>query len=58
MGVAGTLLENVERIPKFIIDTISNKPTSGIYELKLMLSLPEGWSEAMNYALERARRKF
>ncbi|WP_200894034.1 hypothetical protein [Xanthomonas sp. MUS 060] len=38
LGVAGAFLDNAEKIPKFLSDTIAQKPTSGTYELTLTQS--------------------
>lgn len=58
VGVAGSFLDQVERIPKFITETVDPRPTSGTYELVITVTLPDGWSEAVHLALKRARAKF
>ena len=58
VGVAGTLIEHAEKIPKFLTDTIAPKPASGKYELVLTISLPDGWSDAVHAALVRAKHAF
>lgn len=57
MGVTVGLLEHVERIPNFLLETISSKPTSGEYELVLKMELPDGLAEAVSEAIEQARHQ-
>ena len=57
IGVTVGLLEHVERIPNFLLETISGKPTSGQFELVLNMDLPEGWAEAVSEAIEQARQE-
>jgi hypothetical protein len=58
VGVAGTFLDRAEKIPKFLTETIAPKPTSGSYVLELTIQLPDGWSDAVNEAMKRAKRAF
>ena len=58
VGVTGTFLDHAEKIPKFLTETIAQKPVSGSYELKLTVSLPDGWVDAVNAAMRRAKRIF
>lgn len=57
IGVTVGLLEHVERIPNFLLETISAKPTSGQFELLLKIELPEGWAEEVSEAIEQARQR-
>lgn len=56
VGVAGALIDQAERIPGFLTDTLASRPTSGSYELVLTGSLPDGWVDAVNAAMRRAVR--
>lgn len=58
IGVAGTILENAEKIPKFLVDTFASKPVSGAFNLVLTLSLPDGWVDSVESALTRASGLF
>lgn len=58
VGVAGSVIEQAEKIPKFLTETIATKPTVGEYNLVLTVSLPGGWVEDVNAALKRAVRAF
>lgn len=58
VGVAGKFLDHAEKIPKFLTETIAPKPTSGSYVLELTISLPDGWVDAVDAAMERAKRAF
>lgn len=58
-GITATLLDQVEKMPKFLVDTISSKPTSGIYELIIKLTPPDDeWSDKFYQALKQAKEKF
>lgn len=55
IGVAGTLIENAEKIPEFLTETIAPRPESGEFKLSLTISTPDGWSDAVSAAMERVR---
>lgn len=57
-GVTLELIQHVEKIPVFLVDTIASKPTSGSHELVLTIALPDGWAEAVQGALERAQAAY
>lgn len=54
-GIAGTFLDQAEKIPKFLSDTIEQKPAAGTYELNLKFELPEDWAESIAAAVARAK---
>ncbi|MEJ2801999.1 HNH endonuclease [Comamonadaceae bacterium PP-2] len=54
IGVAGFMLDQAEKVPKFLNETINEKPTSGHYRLTIEVKLPDGWVEAVQAAFERA----
>jgi len=54
IGIAGGLIEHSAKVPKFLMDTIADSPTSGIFELQLTITLPDGWSDKLNEAIKRA----
>lgn len=58
VGVAGAFLNQAEKIPQFLTDTIASKPTSGNHELILTITLPDGWVDAVYAAMKRARSAF
>lgn len=58
VGISGTLLDQIEKIPKFLVDTCSSKPTSGNYQLFIKITLPDGWSDKVIQAMNQALRKF
>jgi hypothetical protein len=58
VGVTGAFLDHAEKIPKFLMETIAPKPTSGRYVLELIISLPDGWVDEVNAAMKRAARAF
>jgi hypothetical protein len=52
IGAAGRIIEEAAKLPAFLSETLAGSP-SGKYHLNLTLDLPEGWSEAVEAALER-----
>lgn len=56
VGVAGALIDQAEKIPGFLTETLASMPASGNYELVLTVSLPDGWVDAVNAAMRRAVR--
>lgn len=54
-GVTLRLIEQIEKIPVFLFETIESKPTSGSYKIVLTITLPEGWSEEVDLALKSAQ---
>ena len=54
MGIAGGLIDEAAKVPAFLASNIGDKPKPGKYELMLTLSLPEGWNDAVESALQRA----
>ncbi|MNJ44026.1 hypothetical protein D3C77_390590 [compost metagenome] len=56
IGVAGDLIEQTAKIPKFLTESLAPRPTSGTYEMSLTIALPDGWEKKAAAALERAKR--
>lgn len=58
IGVAGSVIEQTAKIPKFLTGMIASRPTSGTYELILIIELPEGWADKVATALKSVERSF
>ncbi|MBD8560867.1 HNH endonuclease [Pseudomonas fluorescens] len=58
IGVAGDVIEQTAKIPKFLTDMVAPRPTSGTYELELIIGLPDGWEDRVDAAFKRAERAF
>lgn len=58
VGVAGEIIEQTAKIPKFLTEMIAPQPTSGTYRLVLTIALPDGWAERVSAAMNRAERSF
>lgn len=58
IGVAGDIIEQTAKIPKFLTETFASKPTSGAYNLELTIELPTGWENSVHVALKRAQQAF
>ncbi|MDN3224810.1 hypothetical protein [Pseudomonas nunensis] len=58
IGVAGEVIEQTAKIPKFLTEMIALRPTSGTYKLELMIDLPAEWEKRVTGALKRAERAF
>lgn len=54
VGIAGRLLDQAEKIPEFLAQTVAERPTEGSYALELVLDLPRGWIEAVELAMGTA----
>lgn len=54
IGVAGTMIDEAAKVPTFLTDNLGDKPEPGVYRLSLVLTLPDGWSEAVEAALQRS----
>ena len=54
IGVAGGIIDETSKLPLFISDLLENEHSSGTHHLQMVLDLPDGWSEAVNQAIERA----
>jgi len=57
IGTAGGIIDEASKLPAFLSETLADSPPSGEHQLKLTLSLPDGWSEAVDAALARAVRE-
>ena len=57
IGIAGGLIEEAAKVPKFLAESLGNNPQPGEYNLSLNLTLPEGWEEGISAALKRAADK-
>lgn len=57
IGCAGEMIEQAAKVPKFLTE-ITDKPELGVHRLSLTLDLPDGWSESLNAAIERALEAF
>lgn len=55
IGAAGKIIDEAAKLPVFLAETVSTNPVEGIFQLNLVLSLPEGWNDKVNAALERIR---
>jgi hypothetical protein len=58
VGVAGNIIDEAAKLPEFLANTFGGETPSGDYRLSLLLSLPEGWSEAIEEAMERATEAY
>jgi hypothetical protein len=56
VGTAGCILEEAAKFPAFLSETLAGNPSSGQYSLHLTVTLPDGWADATEAALERAQR--
>ena len=56
IGTAGRFIDEAEKLPTFISDTLERAPVSGQAHLTLVLDLPEGWSDAVMQALAKAHQ--
>lgn len=56
VGVAGSIIEEAEKVPAFFTEIINNISTPGHYELNIVLTLPDDWGEKVEAALKRAQR--
>lgn len=54
VGVAGGMIDEAAKVPTFITEHLGDDPVPGEYRLSLTLSLPDGWSDAIGAALQRA----
>lgn len=54
IGIAGHMIDEAAKVPTFFAENLSDNPQPGTYTLNLTLELPEGWSENVAAALERA----
>jgi flavin-binding protein dodecin len=58
VGVAGNIIDEAAKLPEFLAATFGGEKPSGDYRFTLVLSLPEGWSEAVEDAFERATEAY
>lgn len=58
IGVAGGIIEQASRIPRFIAGALAVENPSGTHSLSLTIELPEGWKTRIGAALQRARSSF
>ncbi|AZE23154.1 MULTISPECIES: HNH endonuclease [Pseudomonas] len=56
IGIAGEIIEQTAKIPKFLTEMVAPKPTSGTYKLELIIELPAEWEKRVTTALKRAER--
>ncbi len=54
VGVAGRMIEEAEKLPKFIEDVIGDPEARGTHKLDMVLTLPEDWAENVSRALRAA----
>jgi hypothetical protein len=54
IGVAGGLIDEAEKLPTFIAEVFAKEEPAGVHRLSLTIELPEGWTDAVKVALERA----
>jgi len=54
-GVAGYLIDQAAKVPAYIASVFNDTPTPGKkYMLEMVLTLPDGWAEAVEAAFEQA----
>jgi hypothetical protein len=58
IGVAGDVIEQTAKIPRFLTEMVAPKPTSGTYDLELTIGLPVEWEKRVAAAFKRAKRAF
>ena len=54
VGVVGHMIDEAAKVPAWLSETLSNPDVSGTHLLNVVLALPDGWSEQVAEALERA----
>jgi hypothetical protein len=54
INTAGRVLDELAKIPTFLLDTLSAPELQSSYELNLNLNLPDGWAEKVISATQRA----
>jgi hypothetical protein len=57
IGIAGGILEEAVKFPAFLAEIFSGDTPTGVHSLQLVVTLPDGWNEAVQVALGRALRK-
>ena len=55
IGIAGGLVDQASQVPVFIANIFELDEPSGEHKLSLVADMPEGWSEKMELAMDRAR---
>ena len=58
VGVAGHIIDEAAKLPEFLANTFGGETLSGEHRLSLEISLPDGWSEAIEEAFERATEAY
>lgn len=53
IGIVGNMIDEAAKIPAFLADMLSRK-VEGVQRLSLTLSLPDGWADQVETALEEA----
>lgn len=56
VGVAGHIIDEAAKVPRFMSETFASGSATGTHELKLKLALPDGWIEEVSAATKRAKR--
>lgn len=55
IGVSGNFIDEAAKFPLFLAETLSPETVSGTFELNLVLTLPDGWPEAVAVAVKNAK---
>ncbi len=53
IGIAGGFIDEAAKVPAFLSEILADGPESGEYRLDLMLTVPDGWVDAVHSALGR-----
>lgn len=53
-GVVGAMIDEAEKLPRFMAETFGGETQPGNYSLQLVLTLPDGWAERIEAATKEA----
>ena len=53
VGVVGRMIDEAAKVPRWLADTVSDPSVSGTHTLSIVMSLPDGWNDKIDEALER-----
>lgn len=54
IGVGRRMIDEAAKLPAFLTETFPARPASGTHMFTAILSLPDGWDEEVEAALQRA----
>ncbi len=53
VGVVGHMIDEAAKVPMWLAETISDPAVSGTHTLSIVMSLPDGWNDRIDEAMER-----